>query len=151
MFTLFDLLKLAGAVTGAVFGGRYGYDAFGWPAAILGVLLGVVAGVLVGNLPWVASWAWMRYDLKRCSVPKLKERLKREYFISHLLIGELVSRGEPLEQFRGHVAALLRSGDAAEHHFGKGAARIWFPDLLPESRSTSTTPMPPPSGNERNA
>jgi len=151
MFTLFDLLKLVGAVTGAVVGGRYGYDAFGWPAAILGVLVGVVAGVLVGNLPWVASWAWMRYDLKRCSVPRLKERLQREHFISHLLIGELVSRGEPLEQFRGYVAGLLRSGDPAEHHFGKGAARIWFPDLLPDAPSTSTTPMPPPSNNERNA
>ncbi len=137
MFTLFDLLKWVGGVVGAVFGAHYGYEAFAWPGALVGALLGGLAGLLVGDLPWMASWAWMRYDLKRSSVPRLKQRLQREYFVAHLLIGELVSRGEPLEQFRAHVAALMRSGDAPERHFGEAAARLWFPDLLAD----------PPSGD----
>jgi hypothetical protein len=137
VFTLFDLLKLLGTVAGAVIGGSYG-SSFGWPAAIVGALIGLIIGMLVGNLPWAASYAWMRYDLKRSSVAKLKERLQREYFISHLLIGELVSRGEPLEQFRDYVAELLRSQNALERHCGEGVAGMWFPELLANSPSSSS-------------
>jgi hypothetical protein len=135
VFTFFDLLKLLGAGAGAVIGGSYG-SSFGWPAAIVGTLVGLIVGMLVGNLPWAASRAWMHYDLKRSSVAKLKERLQREYFISHLLIGELLSRGEPLEQFRDYVAELLRSHNALERHCGEGVARMWFPELLASSSSS---------------
>jgi hypothetical protein len=137
VFTFFDLLKLLGAGAGAVIGGSYG-SSFGWPAALAGILLGLIVGMLVANLPWAASRAWMRYDLKRSSVAKLKERLRREYFISHLLIGELVSRGEPLEQFRDYVAELLRSQNALERHCGEGVAGTWFPELLAGSSSSSS-------------
>jgi len=148
MFTIFDLLKLLGAVAGAVLGGSYG-SSFGWLAAILGALIGFVVGMLIGNLPWAASWAWMRYDLKRSSIAKLKERLHREYFISHLLIGELVSRGEPLGQFREYVAGLLRSRNALERHCGEGTAGMWFPDLLANSSSSSSAEDP--TANDRDA
>ena len=137
MFTLFDLLKLLGTVAGAVIGGSYG-SSFGWPAAIVGALIGLIIGMLVGNLPRAASYAWMRYDLKRSSVAKLKERLQREYFISHLLIGELVSRCEPLEQFRDYVAELRRSQNVLERHCGEGVAGMWFPELLATSASSSS-------------
>lgn len=137
MFTLFDLLKLLGTLAGAVIGGSYGLS-FGWPTAIVGALIGLMVGMLVGNLPWAASYAWMRYDLKRSSVATLKARLQREYFISHLLIGELVSRGEPLEQFRHYVAELLRSENALERHCGESAAGMWFPELLAKSSPSSS-------------
>lgn len=145
MFTLFDLLKLTGVVTGAVIGGCLGYQAFGWLTAIIGVPLGIIMGAFIGNLPWVAAWLWMRYDLKRCSIPELKERLQSQRFISHLLIAELVSRGEPLEQFRDYVASSLRS----DGEFGESTARIWFPDLLPDS-SSPPPPATPPTASERN-
>lgn len=128
MFTAFDLLKLVGALGGAVLGGLYGF-AHGWLAAVAGIVVGLVVGAFAGNLPWLASWAWMRYDLKRSSTARLKERLRAEYGISHLLIGELVSRGEPLEQFREYVAGLLESQNPLERHCGKGTAGMWFPDL----------------------
>ncbi|MDH5221124.1 MAG: hypothetical protein OEW94_07825 [Betaproteobacteria bacterium] len=137
MFTFFDLLKLLGAAAGAVIGGSYG-SSFGWPAAIVGTLAGLIVGMLVGNLPWTASRAWMHYDLKRSSVAKLRDRLQREHSISHLLIGELLSRGEPLEQFRDYVAELLRSHDALERRCGEGTARMWFPELLAGSSSSSS-------------
>ena len=137
MFTFFDLLKLLAAIAGAVIGGSYG-SSFGWPAAIAGTLMGLIAGMLVGNLPWLVSRAWMRYELKRSTVAKLKERLRREYFISHLIIGELLSRGESLEQFRDYVAGLLRSQNALERHCGESVARVWFPELLASSSSSSS-------------
>jgi uncharacterized membrane-anchored protein YhcB (DUF1043 family) len=137
MFTFFDLLKLLGAAAGAVIGGSYG-SSFGWPAAIVGTLVGLIVGMLLGNLPWTASRAWMHYELRRSSVAELKERLQREYFISHLVIGELLSRGEPLEQFRDYVAELLRSHNALKRHCGEGTARMWFPDLLASSSSSSS-------------
>jgi len=148
MFTLFDLFQLVVAIAGAILVGSYG-SSFGWLAAILGALIGFVVGLLIGNLPWAASRAWMRYDLKRCSIAKLKERLNYEGFISHLLIGELVSRGEPLEQFRDYVAGLLRSSDVLERHYGEGTAGMWFPDLLPNDSSSSSTEEP--SANDRDA
>ena len=148
MFTFFDLLKLIGAVAGAALCGSYGLS-FGWPAAILGALIGIAVGMFIGNLPFAASRAWMRYDLKRSSISKLKERLHRDYFVSHLLIGELVSRGEPVEQFREYVAGLLRSSNALERHCGEGTAGIWFPDLLGKSSSSSSAEAP--TANDRNA
>lgn len=149
MFTLFDGFKLLGAVGGAVVGGSYGYQTFGWLGAVIGLPLGLLVGSFVLNLPWVVVWAWMRYDLKRSSIAKLKNRLHREYSISHLLIAELVSRGEPLEQFREFVAGLLRSNNPLERHCGEGAAGMWFPDLLVNSSSSSSAEDP--TANDRDA
>jgi hypothetical protein len=145
VFTLFDLLKLVGAGAGAFFAARLGYQTFGWPAAMIAAPLGFVGGGFIGNLPWVAAGAWMRFDLKRSSSAKLKQRLEREYFISHILIAELVSRGEPLEQFRGYVAGLLQSSNPSEQHFGREVAGLWFRDLLPVSPSPSASDTPPGS------
>ncbi len=130
-FTIFHLLILTGAVTGAFAAARFCCREFGWLSVLVAAPLGFIAGAFVGNLPWVAAVAWMRYDFKRCSVAKLKQRLENEYFISHLLIAELVIRGEPLEQFRGYVAGLLQSANPDRPRFGKMNAQIWFPDLLP--------------------
>ena len=150
MFTIFDFIKLIGAVVGAIVGGCYGYQVFGWLAAIIGVPLGFVVGMFIGNLPWAASSAWMRFNLKRCNTEKLKERLQHEYFVSHLLIAELVSRGEPLEQFRGYVTSLLHSNSSAERQFGEGTARIWFPELLSNTSPPSSALRTQPTINERN-
>ena len=149
MFTIFDLLKLLGAAAGAVLGGGYGYQTFGWLGAVIGLPLGLLVGSFVFNLPLVVGWAWMRYDLKRSSIAKLKNRLHREYAISHLLIAELVSRGEPPGQFREYVAGLLRSNNPLERHCGEGTAGMWFPDLLVNSSSLSSAEDP--TANDRDA
>ena len=137
MFTLLDIFKLLLTVAGAIIGGIYG-SSFGWTAAIAGALIGLIVGILVGNLPRATSYAWMVYDLKRSSVAKLKERLQLEPFMAHLLIGELVSRGEPLEQFRDYAAELLRSSNTLERDCGKGVADMWFPELVADSSSSAS-------------
>src|SRR5436190_5555629 len=136
MLTVFDILKFGGAGTGAIVAGRCGYATFGWIGAIIAVPLGLFIGALIGNVPWTICWAWMRHDLKSCSAAKLKERLQQDYLISHLIIAEWLGRGEPLEQFRGYVVELLRSPSLDQQRFGKGAARLWLPELLDDpSRS----------------
>ncbi len=137
LLTLFDLFKFGGALMGAVAASSFGYRTFGWPAAIVAAPLGLIAGAFIGNLPWIATDLLMRYELKRSSSARLKQRLESEFFISHLLIAELVSRGEPLEQFRDYVTGLMRSADPHQRYFGHAVARIWFPDALP--------PQPGPS------
>jgi len=137
MFTFFDILKLLVTVAGAIIGGSYG-SSFGWTAAIAGALTGLIVGVLVGNLPRAAGYARMVYDLKRSSVTRLKERLPHEPLIAHFLIGELVSRGEPPEQFRDYAAELLRSPNALERECGKGVAHMWFQELLADSSSSTS-------------
>jgi hypothetical protein len=139
MFTIFDFLKLTGACAGAIGASVLGYREFGWLAVIVVTPLGFIVGAFIGNLPWVAVWAWVRYDFRRSGAAELKQRLEREYYLSHLLIAELVSRGEPVEQFRDYVVGLLRSDNSDEQRFGEASARIWFPDLLPapDSREPS--------------
>lgn len=149
MFTIFHVFKLLGAALGAILGGSYGYQTFGWLGAVIGLPLGLLVGWFVANLPWVVCWAWFRYDLKRSSIAKLKNRLHPEYSISHLLIAELVLRGEPLGQFREYVAGLLRSNNPLERHCGEGTARMWFPDLLVNSSSSSSAEDP--TANDRDA
>jgi hypothetical protein len=131
MYTLFDFLIHVGCLIGAWFAGKYGYAHFGWWGALGGIVLGGLAGLLIGRLPWLAAATWMRFDLRQSSVETLKSRLERQYFISHLLIAELVRRGEAPEQFRAYVDALLQSEQSDKRNFGAASARVWFPDLLP--------------------
>ena len=85
----------------------------------------------------------MRWELKHSSAEKLKARLQREYYIAHLLIAELASRGEPVEQFRDYVTGLLRSEKTDEKRFGAGVARTWFPEL-----NAGTTALPAKGGEK---
>ena len=140
MFTLFDLFRLIGAWAGVWYAASFAYRASGWPAAVVAVPLGYAAGRFVGHLPFVAALAFLRHHLQRAGNDDLKARLQAEYYLSHLVIAELVSRGEPAEQFRGYVAGLLQSEDPDRRRFGTRAASVWFPDLVagsPETRKAA--------------
>lgn len=62
---------------------------------------------------------------------RLKERLRREHGLAPLLIEELVSRGEPVEQFREEVESLLRSNSSYRRRVGNKIRRKWFPEMTP--------------------
>lgn len=129
MLTMFDILQFAGVVAGALLGYSLGTGIGGAVGGVLGAIAGIVVGWLVGRLPFaVSSWS-LRRSLRRASVTDLRSRLEQEYFISHLIIAELVTRGEPVESFRSVVEHQLASQSADVQRFGRANAQLWFPEL----------------------
>jgi hypothetical protein len=129
MFTLFDLLKWCVALGLMISGALIGHAEFGWFGAIGGGVLGFVGGGILGRIPWLISWGWYRLHLKRSTTDKLKAELAERYFVSHLLIAELVVRGEPVEQFWPYILSLVKSDSSDRRHFGWHNLNIWFPRL----------------------
>jgi hypothetical protein len=129
MFTIFHLLQLFGIIAGIALGAQLGQWYLGLAGAIGGGFVGLLAGFVVGRLPWVIGWAWMRRDLKRSSAGDLRRRLESQYFVSHLIIAELVTRGEPVESFRDLVVRQLNSDSPDVRRFGEANAALWFPEL----------------------
>ena len=129
MLTVFDILEFAGAVAGAVFGYRLGAGVGGAVGGVLGATAGIAVGWFVGGLPFDVSFWFLWRSLRRASVTDLRSRLVREYYISHLIIAELVRRGEPVESFRPVVEQQLASPSADVQRFGNANARMWFPEL----------------------
>jgi hypothetical protein len=96
---------------------------------LIGATLGISVGCLAGALLHEFALIGMRLGMKWSDTTKLKSRLERDYCLSHLIIAELVSRGEPVQQFRGHVEALVRSNSASRRSCGKECRKKWFPNM----------------------
>lgn len=129
MFTLFDLLQWAtalGLMAGLSLVGQANY---GWLGAISGGVLGFVGGSILGRVPWMLSWSSYRLHLKRSSTEKLMSELKEQYYVSHLLIAELVVRGEPVEQFWPYILSQVQSESSDQRRLGWHNLNIWFPRL----------------------
>lgn len=129
MFTIFQVMQLLGVGVGLVLGLVIGHQEFGLTGAVIGAVTGVVCGYLLGALPYAIAGIWIRHDLKHCDTAELKARLDRQYAISHLIIAQLVRRGQPVEQFRAYVDSLRHSDSADRRRFGDLNHRIWFPEL----------------------
>ena len=130
MLTIFDILPIAGAVAGADCGYHVGHSAGGIAGAIVGAGCGVVAGWVGGSIPFLLSGRLLRRSLASSDSQQLRQRLEREYFVSHLIIAELVKRGEPTESVRAAVVAQLASQNADVQRFGRANAKLWFRDLV---------------------
>jgi hypothetical protein len=131
MFTIFHLFELLGTVFGIVAGATVGKMWFGWVGLVLGGVAGFFVGSVLGRLPYAISSELLKRNLKRCDVPTLRSRLEREYYISHLIIAQLLIRGEPIESFRDYVAGLRRSHSPDRRRFGEQLLRIWPEAALP--------------------
>lgn len=131
-FTLFHLLMLLGMGVGAAFGFVGGTRTFGTVGGVVGVPVGVILGAVVGWLPFAATWWSLRWQLKRSSTGKLKERFRNQYFLSAFIIAELLERGEPVENLRDDVAEQLNSTCSRKRRFGQQNALLLFPDLVDE-------------------
>lgn len=127
MILIFHLSRLLGFVVGALIC----LGACAWAGVVIGVTLGISVGYLVGALLYEFGLIGIRLGLKWSDTTKLKGRLERDHRLSHLIIAEMVSRGEPVEQFRGHVEALIRSDSASLRRCGKACQRAWFPNRTP--------------------
>jgi len=137
MFTIFHLLELIGAVFGVVAGAAIGQRWLGWVGVILGAVAGFFVGRTIGRVPYAIAGEMLKRDLKRCDVATLRSRLDREYYISHLIIAQLLIRGEPIESFREYVSELRRSDSADRRRFGEQLLRIW-PEIAQTAASAET-------------
>src|SRR5688572_4606897 len=129
MFTIFHLLAFTGFIAGCVFGARVGAALAGVTGGVIGAIIGAYAGLLTGRLPGFVAVRLFLRSIRRRSAEDLREQLDREYFVSHLIIAESASRGEPVESFRDVVQRQLTSPSADVRRFGRANANLWFPEL----------------------
>ena len=69
--------------------------------------------------------------MKFSDTASLRARLERDQCLSHLIIAELVSRGDPVEPFRDQAETLIRSNSFFQRSSGKQCRKKWFRDLTP--------------------
>ncbi len=131
MTFILHLSRVLGALIGAGLGLAIIFFACAWAGIPVGVVLGVAMGCLVGLVPSELVHHGIKFSLRRSDTPRLKERLRREHGLALLVIEELVSRGEPVGQFREEVESLLRSRSMYRRSIGKQVRRKWFPDMTP--------------------
>jgi hypothetical protein len=125
IFTIFHVFELLGALLGIAAGVAVGRRWFGVVGMIVGAVLGLFLGYLLGKIPYLIAVQTLTRNLHRCDVATLRLRLDKEYYISHLIIAELLLRGETIESFRGYVSGLLISDSPDRRRFGKEVLRIW--------------------------
>ena len=130
MITIFDIIQFVAPLGGAIVGYRIGHASAGTVGGVAGVAVGVAVGWAVGRLPFIVASGSLQRSLKRAPSSDLRARLDREYFISHLIIAELVRRGEPVESLRQFVTAQLTAVSSDVQRFGRANAQTWFPELL---------------------
>ncbi len=130
MITIFDILQFSVALGAAMTGYRLGHAGAGRAGAFAGAVVGAAAGWIVGRVPAILASRWVHRAMRRANSADLRSRLERDYFLSHIILAELASRGEPLESLRPFVVAQLNSESADVQRFGRANAKMWFPDLL---------------------
>lgn len=125
MFTLFDLIQLAAVALGGVFGYSVAWPGYG----LIGALAGGVLGIFVGRLPLLLALFLAGRSFRAQSTAELRARLRgHEHFIAHLLLAELLRRGEDVSGELQPVLELLRS-DLPEHRrLGWACLHLAFPE-----------------------
>lgn len=129
MVVILHLSRMLGIIVGVGLGAVI--ILFGSAAAgiIIGVALGASVGCLAGLLPYEIARHTIQLSLRWSKTGRLKERLTTEHGLAHLIILELVRRGESVEQFRGYAQSLLQSDSGYRRRLGRNLQRSWFPDL----------------------
>ena len=98
MFTIFHVLQIVGIIAGLICGIFIGKNYFGWFGIVSGGFLGVFFGLIFGKIPfWITSF-YLQRELQKSDTETLKQRLEKDYFISHLIVDELNRRGEPINK-----------------------------------------------------
>jgi hypothetical protein len=102
MVIIFHLSRLLGLAVGVLIC----LGACAWAGVVIGATLGISVGYLVGALLHEFTLIGIRLGMKFCDTTKLKARLERDHCLSHLIIGELVSRGEAVPRSCGGVSSI---------------------------------------------
>jgi len=131
MTILFLVSRVVGALVGVGLGLVIILFASAWAGIPISIALGVSVGCLFGLVPPEFVRHGIKFSLHWSETAGLKERLHREHGLAPLIIEELVSRGEPVEQFRDYVESLLRSNSFIRRRCGKECRKKWFPNMTP--------------------
>jgi hypothetical protein len=131
LYLLYLLSRVLGALLGVGLGLVIILFASAWAGIPIGVILGVAVGCLFGLVPPEIVRHGIKFSLRWSETARLKERLHREPGLAPLIIEELVSSGEPVEQFRDHVESLLQSNSFIRRSAGKECRKKWFPAMTP--------------------
>ncbi len=131
MTILFLVSRVLGALVGVGLGLTIIFFASSWAGIPIGIALGVSVGFLFGLVPPELVRHGIKLSLRWSDTARLKERLHREHGLAPLIIEELVSRGEPIEQFHDYVESLLRSNSFFWRSCGRMIRRKWFPNMKP--------------------
>ena len=129
MTFIFHLSRVLGVLLGVGLGLVVIFFASAAAGLPIGVVLGVAAGYLFGLLPPECVRHAIMFSLRWSDTARLKERLRREPGLAPLIVEELVSRGEPVEQFRDYVESLLQSNSFIRRSAGKECRKKWFPSV----------------------
>lgn len=131
MTFIFHLSRVLGVLSGVGLGLVIIFFASASAGIPIGIALGVSVGCLFGLVPPEFVRHGIKFSLRWSDTARLKKRLHREHGLAPLIIEELVSRGEPVEQFRDYVESSLRSNSFIRRSCGKMTRRKWFPDMKP--------------------
>jgi hypothetical protein len=133
MLTIYDLVQFATTTAGAVIGYRVGGLSDGHRTALAGAAAGALLGWFIGRLPQMVARTLVWCSIKRQSSTELREALDEQYVISHLIIAELVKRGEPAESFRDVIEAQMESPFEEVRQFGYANAELWLAEPTDEA------------------
>jgi hypothetical protein len=127
--TCFDVFHVLIVLAGLFLGGAAGYARFGTIGAVAGCVLGGILGFLAGRVPFALALGWTMRGFSRQSTERLRERLASQYYISHVILAELMSRGEDIRVDLPVILALLRSDLFDERRFGFHSLKLAFPEV----------------------
>lgn len=129
MFTIFHLFTFVCLCGGLIIGFYFGASSFGWFGGVIGAILGALFGLVCGRIPYLLSSSLMRRSLSQLDTKTLKIRLKNEYYISPIIIPELLRRGESIELIKDLILFQLLSENSSERQFGLQNLNRWFPTI----------------------
>ena len=117
MFTIFHLIEFGGGLLVMLIGGLTGTYLLGWPGGLLGGVLGAVLGFFLGRVPGVVATRALFRDLRRKPIEELRALFQRGVWPAyHLVLGELVRRGEDVAGEFVFVHALLVAEDPVKRY-----------------------------------
>jgi hypothetical protein len=130
-FTLFGLIRIAFVMAGIVIGGSWGSAWFGSVGGFTGGALGVIVGYIIGGVPYALSIRTLQNSLDKETDLQLRDRIAsgKEYYISHLLLAQLMKRGQDVTDMLPSIVDLLESESSDRRRFGWGSLKFAFPEI----------------------
>ena len=126
--TLFDIFEWTYIVLGVFTGILFGWKQSGISGGIIGAVVGCLGGILLGRLPLFVGLQLL--GTRRKSTEELEAIFRRDqYYIFHLVLPELMSRGIDVSAHGPRVLGLLLSDDSDRRSFGWSCLQLAFPDL----------------------